>query len=155
MDMGMRTTGQVQAALANPRAYVGPSRASWFRAATGDPEVFDDTAGRPARVSLILPALNEAEGLEVVLPRIPDLVDDVIVVNGPSTDAPVGVVRRLRPDALIVQQQGRGKGNALKSGIAVADGDIIVTMDSDGSMRPEDIPAFIDRLHRGADFVKG
>jgi glycosyltransferase involved in cell wall biosynthesis len=155
MHSGTRTTRRVDSARANPRAYVGPARASWFRAATGDPDGFDDTAARPARVSLILPALNEAEGLEVVLPRIPDLVDDVIVVNGPSTDDTVGVVRRLRPDALIVQQQGRGKGNALKSGIAVADGDIIVTMDSDGSMRPEDIPAFIDRLHRGADFVKG
>jgi glycosyltransferase involved in cell wall biosynthesis len=123
---------------------------------TGDIPAIDNARDeRGARVSLILPALNEAQGLSVILPRIPELVDHVIVVNGRSTDDTVGVVRRLRPDALIVEQLGRGKGNALKHGLAVADGDIIVTMDADGSMAPEDIPAFVSQLHLGADFVKG
>jgi glycosyltransferase involved in cell wall biosynthesis len=108
-----------------------------------------------SQVSLVLPALNEAEGLALILPRVPAVVDQVIVVNGPSTDGTAEVVRRLRPDALLVSQRGRGKGNALKHGLAVADGDIIVTMDADGSMNPEDIDAFIARLREGADFVKG
>jgi glycosyltransferase involved in cell wall biosynthesis len=107
------------------------------------------------RISLILPALNEADGLSVVLPRIPDLVDDIIVVNGPSTDSTAEVVRQLRPDATVVQQIGRGKGSAIKHGLAVADGDIIVTMDADGSMNPEDIIDMVNALHQGADFVKG
>jgi hypothetical protein len=125
---------------------------SWFRAAA---ETRSAARGAKPRVSLILPALNEADGLSVVLPRIPDIVDDVIVVNGPSRDRTEEVIRSLRPDAIIVQQLGRGKGNAIKHGLAVADGDIIVTMDADGSMNPEDIHAFIDALNDGADFVKG
>jgi hypothetical protein len=125
---------------------------SWFRAAA---ETRSAAAGAQPRVSLILPALNEADGLSEVLPRIPGIVDDVIVVNGPSRDGTVAVVRSLRPDAIIVQQLGRGKGNAIKHGLAVADGDIIVTMDADGSMNPEDIHAFIAALNDGADFVKG
>ena len=127
---------------------------SWFRTAENR-TVFRDTAVRVPRVSLILPAFNEAEGLAVILPRLPRMVDDVIVVNGPSIDRTVAVTRDLRPDAVIVQQLGRGKGNAIKHGLAVADGDIIVTMDADGSMNPEDIPAFVHALHDGADFVKG
>jgi Glycosyl transferase family 2 len=127
---------------------------SWFRKASDIGSVIEDPPAAP-RVSLILPALNEAEGLGTVLPRIPDTVNDVIVVNGPSTDNTVAVVRHLRPDALIVQQLGRGKGNALKHGLAVADGDIIVTMDADGSMNPEDIVHFVTKLRDGADFVKG
>lgn len=112
-------------------------------------------ADRAPSVSLIMPALNEADGLRIVLPRIPAEIDQVIVVDGRSTDDTVDVVRELRPDAQIVRQQGRGKGNALKNGLAVADGNILVTMDCDGSMNPEDIPAFLDALHEGANFVKG
>jgi hypothetical protein len=107
------------------------------------------------QVSLVLPALNEADGLALILPRVPPVVDQVIVVNGPSTDGTADVVRRLRPDAILLSQRGRGKGNAIKHGLAVADGDIIVTMDADGSMNPEDIDGFIAQLHAGADFVKG
>jgi glycosyltransferase involved in cell wall biosynthesis len=127
---------------------------SWFGSPSTTRPIGNDGAAAP-RVSLILPALDEAEGLRVVLPRIPDVVDDVIVVNGPSTDDTLEVVRALRPDALVVRQSGRGKGNALKHGLAVADGDIIVTMDADGSMQPEDIALFVRKLLDGADFVKG
>ena len=52
----------------------------------------------------------------------------------------------MRPEALIVHQEGRGKGNAIKQGLARARGDIVVTMDADGSMRPEEIPLFVDKL---------
>ncbi len=127
-------------------------RLSWFRSVTADSLGSERQA---PQVSLILPALNEADGLRAVLPRIPSIVDNVIVVNGPSTDDTVEVVHKLRPDALLVQQTGRGKGNALKHGLAVADGDIIVTMDADGSMNPEDIVLFVTQLLQGADFVKG
>ena len=111
---------------------------------------------RPTRrVSLVMPALNEADGLRLVLPRIPPVVDEVIVVNGPSTDATAEVVQIVAPDATLVAQNGRGKGNAIKHGLALAGGDIIVTMDADGSMNPEDIPAFVAALTAGSDFVKG
>ncbi|MGI8558780.1 MAG: glycosyltransferase family 2 protein [Solirubrobacteraceae bacterium] len=128
---------------------------SWLRTVAENRSTLEAAAPKAPRISLILPALNEAEGLSVILPRLPELIDDVIVVNGPSQDRTVEVVRTLRPDAVVVQQLGRGKGNAIKHGLAVADGDMIVTMDADGSMNPEDIPAFVGALHAGADFVKG
>jgi glycosyltransferase involved in cell wall biosynthesis len=106
-------------------------------------------------VSLVIPTLNEADGLREILPRLPDLISELIVVDGGSTDGSCAVVAELRPDALVLGQEGRGKGNAIKDGLAIARGDIIVTMDADGSMRPEDIPRFIERLLDGHDFVKG
>jgi glycosyltransferase involved in cell wall biosynthesis len=106
-------------------------------------------------VSLVIPTLNEVEGLREILPRLPDLLSELIVVDGGSTDGSCAVVAELRPDARVLEQVGRGKGNAIKDGLAIARGDIIVTMDADGSMRPEDIPRFIERLLDGYDFVKG
>ncbi len=106
-------------------------------------------------VTLVIPALNEADGLSSILPRVPDVVNQLIIVDGGSADATVQVALECRPDALVIQQTGRGKGDALKCGIAAARGEIIVTMDGDGSMSPEDIPLFIDSLLEGHDFVKG
>jgi glycosyltransferase involved in cell wall biosynthesis len=107
------------------------------------------------KVSVIIPALNEAENLKHVLPRIPNWVDEVVLVDGNSTDNTVDIARSLRPDIRIVQQQGRGKGAALRTGFAVATGEIIVMLDADGSTDPAEIPAFVGALLAGADFVKG
>lgn len=107
------------------------------------------------RISVIIPALNEAENLQHVLPRIPDWVDEVVLVDGNSTDNTVEIARGLRPDIRIVQQRGRGKGAALRTGFAAATGEIIVMLDADGSTDPAEIPAFIGALLAGADFVKG
>jgi glycosyltransferase involved in cell wall biosynthesis len=106
-------------------------------------------------VSLVIPALNEAHGLRVILPRVPPVVGQLIVVDGGSTDATVDVVREMTPHATVIRQAGRGKGDALKCGIAAARGEIIVTMDADGSMNPEDIHLFVAELLAGMDFVKG
>ncbi len=114
-------------------------------------------SGRPpsATVSVVIPALNEAENLPYVLPHIPAWVDEVLLVDGHSTDGTVEVARQLRPDVRIVYQEGRGKGAALRSGFAAATGDIIVMMDADGSTDPAEIPLFCAALLGGADFVKG
>jgi glycosyltransferase involved in cell wall biosynthesis len=106
-------------------------------------------------VSVIVPAMNEAENLEHVLPRIPSWVDEVILVDGHSTDKTIAVARYLLPSIRIVKQGGRGKGDALRAGFAAATGDIIVMLDADGSTDPAEIPAFVDALLAGADFVKG
>jgi glycosyltransferase involved in cell wall biosynthesis len=106
-------------------------------------------------VSVVIPALNEAENLPHVLPRIPNWVYEVILVDGHSTDDTVAVARALRRDIRIVRQVGKGKGAALRSGFAAARGDIIVMLDADGSTDPTEIPLFVGALLAGADFVKG
>jgi glycosyltransferase involved in cell wall biosynthesis len=107
------------------------------------------------RVSVVVPALNEEPNLPFVLPMIGQWVDEVILVDGYSTDFTTEVALTLRPEIKIVHQEGRGKGAALRSGFAAASGDIIVMLDADGSTDPREIPAFVGALAAGADFVKG
>jgi glycosyltransferase involved in cell wall biosynthesis len=109
----------------------------------------------PLRISLIIPALEEAENLNLVLPAIPNIVDELIIVDGGSTDSTVDVVRKLRPDAKIIIDTVPGKGNALRRGFDAATGDILVMMDADGSMDPLDIGTFVAALEAGADVAKG
>jgi glycosyltransferase involved in cell wall biosynthesis len=107
------------------------------------------------RVSVIVPARNEAANLPFVLPLLPAGVDEVILVDGLSVDGTVEVARSIRPGIRVVAQEGCGKGAALRTGFAAARGDIVVTLDADGSADPREIPSFVAALLNGADFVKG
>ncbi|HEX9038835.1 MAG TPA: glycosyltransferase family 2 protein [Ktedonobacterales bacterium] len=114
--------------------------------------------GKPSRfprVSVIIPTLNEADNLPYVLPAVAEIAAEVILVDGHSVDDTPAVARRLLPDIRIVQQSGKGKGNALRCGFAEATGDIVVMMDADGSTDPIEIPRFVDALLAGADVAKG
>ena len=106
-------------------------------------------------ISVIVPAMNEAQNLAHVLPRIPRGVHEVILVDGHSIDDTIAVAERLLPGIRIVQQEGKGKGAALRTGFAAATGDIIVMIDADGSTAPEEIPAYVRALTDGADYAKG
>jgi len=106
-------------------------------------------------VSVVVPALNEADNLPHVLDRIPSWVHEVLLVDGHSIDGTPRITCELRPNARIVNQAGRGKGVALRNGFAAATGDIIVMLDADGSTLPEEIPAFVGALLAGADYAKG
>jgi glycosyltransferase involved in cell wall biosynthesis len=108
-----------------------------------------------ARVSVVIPTLNEAKNLPHVFARLPDDIYEIIVVDGASTDGTADVARRLFPEVRIVGQPGRGKGDALTAGFAACRGEIIVMIDADGSQRPEEIPAYVAALLAGADFAKG
>jgi glycosyltransferase involved in cell wall biosynthesis len=110
---------------------------------------------RRPTVTVLVPARNEEKNLPHVLPRIPYSVDQLLLVDGLSTDRTNELAKELRPDISIVKQDGKGKGNAIKCGIEAATGDIIVMLDADGSMNPEEIPSFIQPLLDGYDFVKG
>jgi glycosyltransferase involved in cell wall biosynthesis len=110
---------------------------------------------RSPRVSVVIAALNEQDCLEHVLPLIPEGVFEVILADGHSTDGTVETARRLRPDIRVVYQPGRGKGDALRCAFAAARGDIIISLDADGSTDPREIPTFVDALVDGADYVKG
>jgi glycosyltransferase involved in cell wall biosynthesis len=107
------------------------------------------------RVSVIIPARNEARNLPHVLEALPASLHEVIVVDGHSTDDTIEVAMRVRPDVKIVQQSRFGKGNALACGFAVLTGDVVVMLDADGSADPGEIPTFVATLAAGADFAKG
>ena len=111
-------------------------------------------ADRP-KITLLILALNEAENLPHMLPRIPSIVDELLLVDGHSTDGTVAIAKTLRPDLRIVYQEGKGKGDAIRCGVKCATGDFIVTIDADGSMDPEEIPRFVEVLRNGCDFAKG
>ena len=107
------------------------------------------------RVSVVIPTRNEAENLYFVLPAIPSTIDEVILVDGHSSDDTIKVAQLLLPSIRIIQQVGKGKGDALRTGFAACTGDIIVTLDADGSADPVEIPLFVDVLTKGYDFAKG
>ena len=107
------------------------------------------------KVSVIVPTKNEAKNLAHVLPRIPAWVGEIVLVDGYSTDNTVAVALSLIPSIRVVNQDRPGKGAALRCGIQAARGDIIVTLDADGSADPAEIPTFVGALLSGADFVKG
>ena len=106
-------------------------------------------------VSVVIPAKNEARNLPHVLPALPDGLDQVILVDGGSTDGTADVARELVPEITVIGQTRKGKGNALACGFAAATGDFIVMLDADGSTDPAEIPRFVDALKHGADFAKG
>jgi glycosyltransferase involved in cell wall biosynthesis len=106
-------------------------------------------------VSVVIPCRNEAMNLPAVLSQLPAGLTEVIIVDGRSTDNTIEVARELVPDAVIVRQTGKGKGDALRAGFEAARGEIIVMLDADGSMSPREIDSFLSELVRGADLVKG
>ncbi|GAC1490878.1 MAG: hypothetical protein NVS1B9_12190 [Solirubrobacteraceae bacterium] len=112
------------------------------------------TAARP-RVSVVIPTLNEERNIAPVIECLPDDVFELIFVDGHSADRTRAEIRRLRPDARVLTQNGRGKGDALGTGFAAASGEIIVMLDADGSTDPGEIPAFVEALLAGADVAKG
>jgi len=106
-------------------------------------------------VSIVLPVMNEAANLPHVFASLPAWVTEIVLVDGHSTDDTVAVARQLRPDIKIICQEGSGKGNALLAGFAASTGEIIVTIDGDGSNDGREIVHFVSALAAGADFVKG
>jgi glycosyltransferase involved in cell wall biosynthesis len=107
------------------------------------------------RVSVVIPARNEARNLPQVLNALPAGLHEVIMVDGHSIDDTIEIALRVRPDVKIVQQTRRGKGNALACGFAELTGDVVVMLDADGSADPGEIPAFVAALAAGAEFAKG
>lgn len=106
------------------------------------------------RVTIVIPVLNEARNLELVIPELPP-VHEIVIIDGNSSDDTVETARRLAPESTIVTQARKGKGNALCTGFEAATGDIIVMFDADYSADPAEIPAFVEALKQGADFAKG
>ena len=113
------------------------------------------------RVSFLVPAYNEAATIEAVLDAVwaLDLEKQIVVVDDGSTDGTGDIVERWRADrdgVVLVRQQNRGKGSAVRAAIPHADGDIAVIQDADLEYDPSDVPALIEPIERGvADVVFG
>ncbi|MFD6894993.1 glycosyltransferase family 2 protein [Rhodococcus sp. NPDC060086] len=106
-------------------------------------------------VSLIIPVRNEGRNIAWVLEQVADEISEIILVDGNSTDSTLITANSCRPDIKVVPQEGTGKGSALRTGFLAATGDIIVMMDADGSMAPQEIRHYLHFLNNGYDFVKG
>jgi hypothetical protein len=103
-------------------------------------------------VTVIIPCLNEEQGVEQVLRRMPDFVDQVIVVDNGSTDRTSDVAHSL--GAQVMREPVRGYGRSYKKGFASATSDLIVTLDGDHSYPPDAISYLLEAfLHLEVDFL--
>lgn len=103
-------------------------------------------------LTVVIPCLNEEEGIGLVLRRIPDFVDDVLVVDNGSTDRTAEIAAGL--GAQVIHESIPGYGRAYKTGLANARGDIIVTLDGDHSYPVDAISYLLEAfLHSGVRFV--
>jgi len=106
-------------------------------------------------VTVVVPAKNEADNIGWVLERLPAIVDEVVLVDGRSTDGTIDAARRVRPDVVVVNELRSGKGAALRAGVEAASGRHVVMIDADGSMDPVEMDRFLTQLGEGYDLVKG
>jgi len=104
------------------------------------------------RITVIIPCLNEEQGIELVLKRMPEFVDEVIVVDNGSTDRTSEVAAGF--GAKVIRETVRGYGRSYKAGFAWASGDILVTLDGDHSYPPDAISYLLEAfLHLEVDFL--
>ena len=109
-----------------------------------------------ARVSVVIPTLNEAANLPHVFARLPfEELFEIILVDGHSTDDTIEIARQLCPSVRVLLQDGKGKGNALACGFAAVRGDIIVMLDADGSTDPQRSPLTSTRCSMGRTSPRG
>jgi len=106
------------------------------------------------KVTVQIPALNEADSLATTIKQIPrESVDEVLVVDGHSTDNTVEVAQSL--GCRVITQPEKGYGNAMLYGFEKATGDVIISMDADGSPNPQEIPKLVAKIKEGYDLVLG
>lgn len=115
--------------------------------------------------TVVVPCRNEVGNIEAAVERIPQLGrhTEIIFVDGNSTDGTVEKIREVvekyrevKDIKLILQGDGVGKGDAVRKGFAAAQGDVLVILDADLTVMPEDLPKFFDPIAAGkAEFVNG
>lgn len=107
------------------------------------------------KISVVIPCLNEQQGLDYTLKKMPDFVNEVIVVDNGSTDNSIEIAGKYKKVRLFTEKT-RGYGSALLKGLRNATGDILITMDADGSYptcQLKDICIFLQE--NNLDFVSG
>lgn len=108
---------------------------------------------KPLSVEVIIPTLNEAQTIGYILDEVGRYANDVLVIDGQSVDGTCAIVKQY--GARMIIQSKRGKGFALREAFKKSKGDIVVMLDADGSMKPSEIPLFIEAIVNGADVAKG
>lgn len=104
------------------------------------------------KITVVIPCLNEEEGIQKVLARIPDFVDETIVVDNDSTDGTGEVAQKM--GAKVIRETVRGYGRAYKTGLLHTQGDIIVTLDGDHSYPVDALSYLLETfLNSGVGFV--
>lgn len=121
-------------------------------------------AARPKSVSIVVPARNEAGHIEPLLRRLPQFAprQEVIFVEGNSTDDTWDVIQRVASEydgpfeIKTMRQPGKGKGDAVRHAFAQATGDVLMILDADISVPPEELPQFYEALASGqGEFING
>lgn len=104
------------------------------------------------RITIVIPCLNEEQGIEQVLRRMPSFVDEIIVVDNGSTDRTSEVARSF--GAMVIREDVRGYGRSYKRGFSQATGDLIVTLDGDHSYPVDALSYLLEAfLHLEVDFL--
>ncbi|MFP4472715.1 MAG: glycosyltransferase family 2 protein [Candidatus Omnitrophota bacterium] len=103
-------------------------------------------------VTLLVPTLNEIEGMKTVMPKVnPDWIDQILVVDGQSTDGTADYARELGYD--VVVQQKKGMRHAYMEAWPHIKGDVVLTFSPDGNSIPELIPECLNKMREGHDMV--
>jgi ubiquinone/menaquinone biosynthesis C-methylase UbiE len=118
---------------------------------------------REMTVSVVVAARNESGHIDELMARIPEMGTgtEIIFVEGNSTDDTYQAIERSiannpHKNCRLLKQPGKGKGDAVRAGFAVATGDILMILDADITVPPEDLPRFYDLIANGdAEFVNG
>jgi SAM-dependent methyltransferase len=119
--------------------------------------------GEEKSVSVVIPARNEAGNIEAAVARTPTMGiwTELIFVEGNSTDETWEVIQQVKEKhpnrpIKILQQKGKGKGDAVRTGFAAAEGDILMILDADLTVPPEELPKFYDAIVSDAcEFANG
>lgn len=115
-------------------------------------------------VSVVVPARNEQGNIEAIIRRTPEMGagTELIFVEGNSTDDTWGEIQRMASTYAasrlirIIQQDGKGKGDAVRKGYGIATSDILMILDADMTVPPEDLPKFFDAIASGkGEYING
>ncbi len=107
---------------------------------------------RGLKISVVIPCYNEEDGVRHTIGQLPSCVDEIVVVDNNSTDRTGEVARSL--GARVLRETRKGYGAAYQAGLPAATGDVIVTLDGDGTYPADQIPELVDQLvDRKLDFL--